>query len=208
MKIHPRHIGFDIDGVVADTMEAFIRLAAEEYGFEVAPHDITEFQVEDCLDMDPSHIEEIFDRLLDAPLSAGLKLMPYAKKVLGEFAKEAPLTFITARPRKKPIADWLESMLGRSVYKSVRLVATGEHDGKTSYVKEMGLKYFVDDRVQTCVMLHQDGVTPYVFVQPWNSGKHTLQTVDSWLAIRELCVVQKRSYSIDNENMNTMINIG
>ena len=187
MRIHPRHIGFDIDGVVADTMEAFIRLAAEDYGVGVAPEDITEFQVEDCLDMDPTHIQQIFERLLEDPLAAGLKLMPHAKRVLGEFAKEAPLTFITARPQKKPIAYWLQNMLGRSVYKSVRLVATGKHDGKTSHIKEMGLKYFVDDRVQTCIMLDQDGVTPFVFSQPWNFGKHNLQTVDNWLAIRELC---------------------
>ena len=188
MKIHPQHIGFDIDGVVADTMEAFIRIAAADYGVAVAPDEITEFQVEDCLDMNPAHIQEIFERLLEDPQSSGLKLMPYAKEVLTEFAKQAPLTFITARPQRKPIAGWLENALGRAVYKSVRLVATGEHDGKTNHIKEMGLKYFVDDRVQTCLMLHQDGVTPYVFSQPWNDGKHTLQTVDSWLAIRNLCL--------------------
>ena len=188
MNIHPKHIGFDIDGVVADTMEAFIRIAAEDYGTGVAPEDITEFQVEDCLDMDPSHIQAIFDRLLEEPLAAGLKLMPHAKRVLAEFAEFAPLTFVTARPSKEPIACWLQNMLGRSVYKSVRLVATGEHDGKTSYIKELGLNYFVDDRVQTCMMLHEDGLAPFVFSQPWNFGKHNLPTVDSWLAIRKLCI--------------------
>lgn len=188
MKIHPRLIGFDIDGVVADTMEAFIRIARHDYKVEVAPEDITEFQVEDCLDMDPVQVTEIFDRLLEEPLASGLKPMPYADKVLKEFAQAAPLTFVTARPQKKPIAAWLKNMLGEAVYKDVRLVATGEHDDKADYIKSMGLRYFVDDRAQTCMMLENEGITPIVYSQPWNAGRHDLHSVDNWLAIRELCL--------------------
>jgi hypothetical protein len=33
MKIQSREIGFDLDGVIADTAEAFIRLACEEHAF-------------------------------------------------------------------------------------------------------------------------------------------------------------------------------
>jgi uncharacterized HAD superfamily protein len=52
-KINPAHIGFDIDGVVADTGGAFIRIAAEEYGINsFTLDDITSFEVIDCLDVD------------------------------------------------------------------------------------------------------------------------------------------------------------
>lgn len=186
-KIHPRLIGFDIDGVVADTMEAFIRIAWQDYRIEVKPEDITAFQVEDCLDMDPSLVNDIFDRLLEDPVASDLKPMLYADRVLKEFAQVAPLTFVTARPQKKPIAQWLKSMLGEEIYKDVRLVATGEHDDKADHIKEMGLQYFVDDRAQTCTILENEGIIPIVYSQPWNYGKHDLQFVDNWLAIRELC---------------------
>ena len=53
-KIHPSKLGFDFDGVVADTAEAFIRLSCEEYGHcSFSLEDITDFQVECCLDMAP-----------------------------------------------------------------------------------------------------------------------------------------------------------
>ena len=188
LKIPVDKIGFDIDGVVADTMEAFLRLAGNDYGINsISVGDITEFQVEDCLDMESSLIEEIFNRLLYEPVESGLAPMRNCVCVLQEFARTAPLTFITARPDKEPIGRWLEMTLGSQTYKKTRLVATGEHDGKAEYIKEMGLRYFVDDRADTCLNLTREEVVPIVYDQPWNRGKHSLFTVTDWLAIRSIC---------------------
>ena len=189
MRIHPCRIGFDIDGVVADTMEAFIRLADSDYGARVLPSEITAFQVEDCLDLDPQVVGAIFDRLLATPIACGLKPMASAIPVLTEFAKLAPLTFITARPQKKPIARWLKRELGPQVYGRVRLVATGEHDNKAEHIRDLGLTHFVDDRAQTCLALaEQEGIQPIVFRQPWNQGQHALPEVTGWPSIRSLCL--------------------
>jgi len=188
MPIHPSRIGFDIDGVVANTMEAFIRLARTEYGAKVRPEEITEFQVENCLNLDPVMVAEIFRRLLEEPLACGLRLMSHARQVLTGFAEHGPLTFITARPQKKPIARWLKKELGPQVYGRVRLVATGEHDNKAVFIKEMGLDFFVDDRVQTCLQLaREEGIQPIVYRQPWNQGRHALPEVESWRSIDALC---------------------
>ncbi|MHB1014179.1 MAG: 5' nucleotidase, NT5C type [Desulfurivibrionaceae bacterium] len=188
MHIHPSRIGFDIDGVVADTMEAFIRLARTGYGAKVRPEEITEFQVEDCLDIDPLVVEEIFSRLLEEPIACGLRLMTHARRVLTGFAAHGPLTFITARPQKKPIARWLKKELGPQVYGRVRLVATGEHDGKADPIKEMGLAFFVDDRAQTCLQLaNEEGIQPIVYRQAWNQGRHALPEVENWRTIHALC---------------------
>ena len=187
-KINPTLIGFDIDGVVADTGNAFIRLANEVYGINsITLDDITSFEVEDCLDVDQEIIEEIFNRLLDDPLSAGLLPMKDSITVLHRFAEEAPLTFITARPQEKPIALWLKNFLHPAAFGEIRLVAMGEHDNKTSYIKNLGLKYFVDDRLQTCEALANEGITPLVYSQPWNSNGHDLPTVSNWQAIHALC---------------------
>ena len=130
MKIYPEHLGFDIDCVVADTMEAFIRLAREDYNITVLPEEITDFMVEECLDIDPQIIDDIFSRLLDDPLGAGLKPMANSIEVLEELACKAPLTFITARPDAEPIDNWLKTYLSDSAYSQSRLVATGDHDDK------------------------------------------------------------------------------
>lgn len=188
-KIHPSQLGFDIDGVVADTAKAFIRLARDEYGLgDIDPADITAFQVEDCLDMNPELVDTIFGRLLTDPIDNGLEPMPHAVSVLGELAATAPLTFITARPQKEPIERWLQRVLGPTVSRNMRLVAMGEHDGKGDYIKGMGLRYFIDDRAETCIRLAAEGLSPYVFTQPWNHGRHQLPTVDDWLTIRGLCL--------------------
>ncbi len=187
-KINPALIGFDIDGVVADTGGAFIRIANEEYGINsISLDDITSFEVIDCLDVDQGIIEEIFIRLLDDPLTAGLQPMEDAIPVLHRFADEAPLTFITARPHEKPIARWLKHYLQPATFEKIRLVAMGVHDNKTAYIKELGLKYFVDDRLQTCKMLANEGIIPLVYNQPWNKNGHDLPTVNDWQAIHGLC---------------------
>lgn len=189
-KIHPRRIGFDIDGVVADTAGAFIRLARDQYGLgEIRPEEITSFQVEDCLDINPDMVEQIFGHLLTDPLDHGLEPMANAIEVLNELATTAPLTFITARPEKKPIENWLRTYLNPVAGDAMRLVATGEHDNKGDHVKSMGLQYFIDDRAETCITLAADGLSPYVFEQPWNRGRHRLPSVDNWLAIRKLCAI-------------------
>jgi hypothetical protein len=169
-------------------MEAFIRIARDDYGITtILPEQITDFMVEDCLDLSPYIIEEIFDRLLNNPVDAGLKPMAHCVEVLTELSRVAALTFITARPAKDPVAHWLEKNFGAEIFAKTRLIATGEHDTKGFYIKELGLKYFVDDRAQTCMDLALDNIVPIVYSQPWNRGRHNLASVDNWPAIRQLC---------------------
>lgn len=188
MKIEPGQIGFDIDCVVADTMEAFIRLARDNHGLTVKPEEITAFQVEDCLDLAPNIVDEIFQQILDEPLSCRLKPMADAVEVLSELATTAPLTFITARPTSDPIKEWLMVMLGEDICRQMTLIATGEHDNKGDHIRQSGLSHFIDDRASTCIRLAAEGISPIVFTQPWNHGRHNLPTVESWRCIRNLCL--------------------
>lgn len=188
-KIDPNLIGFDIDGVVADTAEAFLRLARERHGIVgLAPTQITEFDVAKCLPIDPVIIDRIFAALLEDPIDADLRPMPDSVSVLTSLSRLAPLTFITARPLHQPIAEWLRRALGPATFSRVRLIAMGDHDQKAGYLKELGLRYFIDDRAETCLDLERRGYTPFVYSQPWNRGRHHLATVASWQEIKGLCV--------------------
>lgn len=194
MKINPKHIGFDIDGVVADTSEAFIRLAKEDYAIKIRPEELTDFLVEECLPISPEIIAEIFDRLLKNPLAIELKPIPQATSVLRELARESNLTFITARPDPEPITAWLENHLGAAAFAGAQIVATGDHDGKAPHIRRFGLNYFVDDRHQTCSGLASEpDITPIVYSQPWNRGRHTLNSVENWQEIRRLCLGREPS---------------
>jgi hypothetical protein len=190
--IYPDQIGFDIDCVVADTMEAFIRLAERDHHISIAPEQITDFTVENCLAIAPDIIDSIFLRLLDAPLQNKLLPMENAVAVLAKFARHAPLTFVTARPNRKPIFDWLEALLGPQIMTEARLVAMGDHNGKIDHIKELGISYFIDDRFETCEDIAAHGITAIVYNQPWNENRHNLPTVKSWKEIEALCALDNR----------------
>lgn len=189
MRIPPREIGFDFDGVIADTVEAFIRLACEEYDHcGIRPEDITDFYVEQCLPMAAEVAETIFLAILRDSLAAGLRPMPGSVEVLSEMSRHSEVVIITARPEADPVHLWLDTFFPAQVRRRIRLVAMGDHDGKARHVREQGLRFFVDDRAETCLQLAGQGIGSIVYSQPWNQGRHNLPTVSSWGEIRRLCL--------------------
>lgn len=188
MHIATDEIGFDLDGVIADTGEAFLRIACEEFdhcSFSLA--DITSFQVEDCITMPRAEVEQIFSAILKDSLGCGLQPLPGAVEVISDMARHSPVTIITARPLEQPVIDWLDHFFPAETCEQIKLVAMGDHDDKARYITEHSLNYFVDDRVKTCLQLAADtAITPIVFKQPWNHGRHELECVANWQEIRKL----------------------
>ena len=188
LKIPPAEIGFDFDGVIADTVEAFIRIACEQYAHcDIRPEDITHFSVEQCLSMDAGIAESIFLQILKDSVGTGLQPMAGAVEVLSELTGQAMVTIITARPEADPVHHWLQTVFPAPVWQRIRVVAMGDHDDKARYIRMSGLSAFVDDRAETCVQLNQAGIHSIVFSQPWNHNRHTLPAVRSWEEIRALC---------------------
>ena len=187
MRILPHEIGFDLDGVIADTATTFIRLACEEHNFcSFSLADITSFHVEDCLDIPMPLVDRIFTDILEDSLATGLKPMPGAVEVITELAAVTSVTVITARPLLQPARDWFNKFFPDNPGKAINLIAMGDHNDKARYIHEHGLKYFVDDRAETCRQLAADNITPLVFSQPWNRDRDGLQTVETWQDIRAL----------------------
>lgn len=187
-KIHPSRLGFDFDGVVADTAEAFIRLCCEEYDYcSIKLEDITHFEVEQCLNMDPEVVEAVFNSILLDSVAAGLKPMEGAIPVLEEMTACSQVTLVTARPHPEPVQQWVDAVMPDTVSRNIRIVAMGAHDDKPRHVRGHGLECFVDDRAETCHQLMEAGIKPIVFSQPWNRGRHSFFSVDTWEEIRHLC---------------------
>ena len=189
IKIDPASLGFDFDGVIADTAETFIRLACEKYHHcDVQLTDITSFEVEECLNVAPEIVQAIFMEVLVDSIGTGLQPMPGAVKVLGDLTRQTEITVITARPIADPVHAWLETMLPDSTAANIRVIAMGDHDDKARHIKEQGLTHFIDDRAETCTHLESVGINPIVFNHPWNENRHELPTVSSWQEIRALCL--------------------
>ena len=180
-------IAFDIDGVVADIMTTFINLGRDRYGLEhLRYEDITDFYLHRCLQMDQAIIMEILEMLIDRPHELEIDPLPHAVPVLTKLAQEAPLLFITARDRIEPIKAWLSQTLSQVPPQAMRIIATGNPDTKLEYLHDHGIEYFVEDRLDTCWQLSQNGVTPIVYDQPWNRQKHPFQIVYDWQDIARL----------------------
>lgn len=174
-------IGFDFDGVIADAAETFIRIAAENYGYNsFCKQDITNFELEDCINIPPHIVDKIFTEILTDSIGTGLKPIPGAIETLSLFANYSKVTIITARPIDQPVHDWLENYIEKPLLTNIRVVATGDHDDKIRHIHANNIKYFVDDRVATCQSLVKEEICPIVYQQPWNEGRHSLAKVSDW----------------------------
>lgn len=185
--IHPDTLAFDVDGVLADTMGLFLAIASEEYRIDrVSYHDITCYELSDCLDIDPAIIDAIIGKILDGDYAAPLMPIAGASQVVNRLAQAAdPVLFVTARPYPGPIRDWIETQMSLS-NRCYELVTTGSFEAKAQALHERGICHFVDDRLETCYHLQEAGIEPIVFAQPWNRKRHPFREVASWQEIQAL----------------------
>lgn len=185
-KIAPELIGFDFDGVIADIGEAFIRLACTNHGHcDLKLEQISSFQVDQCLDMPPGTIEQIFEDILQDSIGTDLKPIDGAVESLRRLSSHAPVTIITARPEIGPVHDWLRLHYGEGADR-LKLISSGNHDDKERYIRQHNIIYFIDDRLTTCRLLAESGLKPMVFAQPWNRDRHDLPSVSNWQEILDL----------------------
>ena len=94
-KLSPHLFAFDIDGVVADTMGAFIDIAHNKYGIEgLRKEDITSYWLEECLPVPEKIVWEIVDSLIKTQLDVGIGPIEGAKEALSAFYEDmGSLTF-------------------------------------------------------------------------------------------------------------------
>jgi 5'(3')-deoxyribonucleotidase len=107
-------------------------------------------------------------------------------EVLSRYAEKHPLVFITARKKLEPIRDWVLRSLPDVAPEGIRVISSQEHHLKLGILKEMGFSYYIDDHLDTCRQLSENEITPIVFDQPWNEGRHSFFRVSGWQEIGTL----------------------
>jgi uncharacterized HAD superfamily protein len=188
VRIPRDKLAFDIDGVVADIMTTFLNLARERYdqGHHLRYEHITTFMLSECLDLPTWIIDELIRELIDRPHELPIEPFPEAVPVLTRLARETRLLFVTARDRRSPIERWLHHNLAAVPPSAIQVLATGDPDTKIHYLQDHGIQYFVEDRLETCLQLAGQGITPIVFAQPWNRQPHPFLEVADWPALEGL----------------------
>lgn len=185
--IDPNELAFDIDGVVADTMAVFVRLAHDRYGLtHLRKEHMHCYNLYQCLDLAPDVIDDLVCLTLDDEHTLQIPPIPAAPDVLTELAEHAPLRFITARIWPESITQWLHLVLPAVPAEHIQVVATGAPEAKLKVLQELGVRYFVEDRLETCHFLAEDGISPLLFDQPWNRTPNRFPRFDSWRQLRRV----------------------
>jgi hypothetical protein len=186
--VDPGTLAFDIDGVVADTMEIFVRLARERYGLShISKEDLLCYNLYECLDLKKEIIDDLICLTLDDEHTMEIPPVPGAPEVLTELAAAAPLRFVTARIWPESITQWLFTVLPDVPREKITVVASGAPEIKLDILNELEIRYFVEDRVETCRQLKKAGIQPFLFVQPWNRNEAAdgLIRVENWNQLKE-----------------------
>ena len=186
MKITSNEIAFDIDGVFADTFRIFVEKATKVYGYQFDYEDITEYEFMSVININKEASEKIIQTLLDHPIESGIKPIDGAVEVLTRLSSIGPLLFVTARPDKDVILEWIYHQLPGVNINFISLEATTTHEKKIPVLLKNRIKYFVEDRLETCYLLDKASITPIVFEQPWNKKPHPFPVVRGWNNISEM----------------------
>lgn len=185
-RILPNELAFDVDGVFADTFKIFVETAREQYGIQVEYEDITEYDFREVIDIDEKTSDEIIQRILYNPLGIGIRPVFGSVGVLTRLAHMGPILFVTARPEGDSIREWIHEYLRVADLSAIHIEATSTHKEKLPVLLKHGIRYFIEDRLETCYLLEKTSVTPIVFEQPWNRKPHPFQTVKGWHEIEAL----------------------
>ena len=191
MKISPRSLAFDFDGVVADTMHLFLDIAMAKHNIHsIRYEDMVCYALDECLDLQPEVLQSIISDLIEGSYTASLRPMNGVKPVLKRLSEESkPLLFVTARPHPGPMNRWFADEFGFGA-EDIETVSTGSFEAKTDILLERGITFFVEDRLDTCHLLSQKDITPILYKQPWNREKHPFTEVSSWGDIEALIAFQ------------------
>ena len=84
-----------------------------------------------------------------------------------------------------PIRDWLLDLLSLKPC-SIDIIPTGSHEKKTEVLQDRNISCFVEDRLETCDLLHGAGILPILFKQPWNRIPHPYREIASWQELEAL----------------------
>lgn len=188
LKIRPREIAFDVDGVFADTFRTFVDTARRDFGCSFSYEDITEYDFRSVIEIDDETSDTIIRRIMEDPIGCGIKPIPGAAKVLSRLSPISPLLFVTARPESEAIHSWIRHHLPGVPDKNIQVIATGKGENKRSVLRELKITYFVEDCLETGFLLEPHRVNPIIFDQPWNRKPHPFPVVNNWPQIEAMLI--------------------
>jgi hypothetical protein len=69
----------------------------------------------------------------------------------------------------------------------IKVMASGSPEAKLDILKGLEIRYFVEDRIETCRHLKEAGIEPLLFDQPWNrkDSADDIIRIRNWMQLKE-----------------------
>ena len=152
LKIPAKEIAFDFDGVVADTFRLFVEIARKDYHVSVEYEDITDYDFLKVIKMELDDAMQIIDTITYLPHEIDLLPNLGAMDVLSRWRGSRRAAGHGAA-RAEPLERWFKRHAPELPAGHIRIIATGTNTAKLRILQEEGVRYFIEDRVDTCHLL-------------------------------------------------------
>ncbi len=184
-----RKIGIDIDGVVVNFMEGYLKFHNLKYKTFFNLEDITHYHLWECgiHSSRKNFIREILD-FQNSNEFGGLKLIEGAKFGLNEISKKYRIYFITSRAieTKEKTIDFFYKHFPKNGYE---FIFSGEVYGglaKSEICNKLQIEKMVEDNAEYALGCAKKGIKTLLLNKPWNRNyrKHkNIIKVQNWIDI-------------------------
>lgn len=160
------NIGIDIDGVIADSLQTWVRELNRRFNQKKTVQEIITYQFEKVYNVSWAEMNDFF-RTNQQLLLSNLAPVSQAGKYLRLLKKNHQIHLITARPNlfRKLTEKWLSEH--QITYDQLIMTDFGD---KTQYCRYADIPLVVEDSLENAVSLVENGIRVILFDAPYNQG--------------------------------------
>ncbi len=184
-------IGVDLDDVLLNFNDSFLRFHNENYGTNFERKDVTQFEVEKLWSITALELQERFQKFYGSDQHKNAEPVEGAIDAIEELAKNNKLVIITSSPQsvEKSVREWLKNHF-KDKFEDIHFTkkSTFDHDkrrNKGEMCQELGIDVFIDDHPDNAESISACGIPVYLIDTPWNQYEAgpLVKRVYSWKEI-------------------------
>jgi 5'(3')-deoxyribonucleotidase len=191
-------LSVDLDDTLAGTIEEWIKEASAKLGREIKREKLTEYHLENVVDLDRETIRGIFKNVWEHYENVPL-IDPYIPRTIEDLSSAFEIFIVTAAVGKKEeVVAWLN----KYGIKYDKLIMVEHSKDKLTLSEEYNIPIFVDDNPILADMAISSNKKIVMIKQPWNlkfideHASGNLFAVSDWKEAE--AVLRKISESMDN----------
>jgi uncharacterized HAD superfamily protein len=180
-------IGIDLDDVVFESMNEFLRIVQEEYGVSFEFEKIESYSLHDVFNLTREDIKKIVKKVD----WINLPLFENSKECILTLSRNHYIYFITSRTFEDGTEESLVKHFSEINFK---LFFSSNHHAGTSgkdkgeIGREIGIDFMIEDNSKHALDCAEKGIKTFLLEKPWNKnlGKHrNILRVKNWKEILE-----------------------